>query len=151
MNEGFPAVLGNLWLGQDEAQVRPLHSLRALLLPPKRCPSRGHAEWPASLLPCPMHAVRAAAHTSVATLPLLSLSLFVDILVAPIPSQAVASALLPKLEKTRKEVGDLLFEVATLEVSEPIDWLHFACTVPGGAISGAPQQRMRRLRVGGLQ
>ncbi|PSC72582.1 ATPase associated with various cellular activities AAA_5 [Micractinium conductrix] len=50
MNEGFPAVLGNLWLGQDEAQ-------------------------------------------------------------------AVASALLPKLEKTRKEVGDLLFEVATLEVA----------------------------------
>lgn len=49
MNEGFPAVLGNLWLGAEEAQ-------------------------------------------------------------------AVASALLPKLEKTRKEVEELLFEVVTLEV-----------------------------------
>lgn len=31
-------------------------------------------------------------------------------------TQAVASALLPKLEKSRKEVEDLLFEVVTLEV-----------------------------------
>jgi hypothetical protein len=30
--------------------------------------------------------------------------------------QAVASALLPKLEKTRSEVEELLFEVVTLEV-----------------------------------
>ncbi|PRW56633.1 ATPase associated with various cellular activities AAA_5 isoform A [Chlorella sorokiniana] len=50
MEGGFPAVTGNLWLGQDEAQ-------------------------------------------------------------------AVASALLPKLEKSRKEVEDLLFEVVTLEVA----------------------------------
>ncbi|KAI7840670.1 hypothetical protein COHA_005592 [Chlorella ohadii] len=49
MEGGFPAVMGNLWLGQEEAQ-------------------------------------------------------------------AVASALLPKLEKSRKEVEDLLFEVVTLEV-----------------------------------
>ncbi len=34
----------------------------------------------------------------------------------PRHSQAVASALLPKLEKTRKEVENLLFEVVTLEV-----------------------------------
>ena len=36
----------------------------------------------------------------------------------PIPPclQAVASALLPKLEKTRSEVEELLFEVVTLEV-----------------------------------
>lgn len=35
----------------------------------------------------------------------------------PLRPQAVASALLPKLEKTRKEVEELLFEVVTLEVS----------------------------------
>lgn len=45
-------------------------------------------------------------------------------------AQAVASALLPKLEKTRKEVEELLFEVVTLEVGAGS--LVLVCVCVGG-------------------
>ena len=45
--------------------------------------------------------------------------------------QAVASALLPKLEKTRREVEEVLFEVVTLEVGAGwrcvLGWWEGAC------------------------
>ncbi|KAL4443602.1 hypothetical protein ABPG75_011339 [Micractinium tetrahymenae] len=83
MNEGFPTVLGNLWLGRDEAE-------------------------------------------------------------------AVASALLPKLEKTRKEVEDLLFEVVTLEVAvrrdvQPVALAEAMPSKWSDFVRNAPMDEMRSL------
>lgn len=102
MGEGFPAVLGNLWLGQEEAQARlggrgvarRLGSGCGLALPCRRAAEPGARQAARA---------RCRALTACPRVPVLHL-------------QAVASALLPKLEKSRSEVEQLLYEVVTLEV-----------------------------------
>ena len=100
--EGFPAVLGNLWLGEDEAQVGvEVGGVGA---------KRGAC--------CLSVSVAAASSTSCVP-PAIAECLLPPCPLAPGPPalrQAVASALLPKLEKTRREVEEVLFEVVTLEV-----------------------------------
>ena len=118
MNEGFPAVLGNLWLGSEEAQARriALAAEEALcLIALWRCCCAAGCFDAAPPLPPPLPLLRRGLCAAAPPAPPANVPRPAR---APAAAQAVASALLPKLEKTRKEVEELLFEVVTLEVSQ---------------------------------
>jgi hypothetical protein len=140
---GFPAVSDNLWLGQDEAQVRASSGAHACTLSP----------WPSV---CLVFAHRIGGPLKLAPRPKRRCL----VLRRPAPAaafppstvlpgchavQAIESALAPKLEKTKAAVEELLFEVVTLEVGAPGvasggEWVaEWGSGVVGGA-SACPQR-----------